>query len=358
MKEPLFVTRSFLPPLKEYNKYLKKIWKNGVLTNDGELLREFEQKLAKFAGTKYALCTANATLALQIAFRALELKGEVITTPFSFIATTSSLVWEGLKPVYADIDPETLNISPAEIRKKITPQTSAILAVHVYGNPCGVEEISSIASEHGLKVVYDACHAIGIKKDGVPLFTFGDVSITSFHATKLINTAEGGALFTDNDELARKIKLMRNFGYENYIIHSIGINAKMNELSAAMGLASLSHFKTASLNRKKAFDQYDKSLRKNKKISFQRFDAKQNYSYYPIVFENESLKKDVTKALNKLNIFPREYFYPSLETVYGGDITCLTAEDISRRVLCLPLSAYITPRQVKLVCKTINQICN
>lgn len=357
MKEPLFVTKSFLPPLKEYTKYLKRIWKNGVLTNDGEFVREFEAKLAKLAGTKYAFCTANATLALQIAIKAMGLKGEIITTPFSFIATTSSIIWEGLTPVYADIDSKTLNIDPEEIKRKLTPAASAIMAVHVYGNPCYVEEINKIAAEHNLKVIYDACHAIGVKYNGISLFKFGDVSVTSFHATKMINTAEGGALFTDNDELAEKIRLMRNFGYENYVIHSLGINAKMSEINASLGLASFPYLKKAAANRKKASRLYDKMLKKNSRLSYPEFISENNHSYYLVIFENESLKLSVIKALNAEKIFPREYFYPSLETVYGGEASCKIAEDISKRVLCLPLSAYITSEQVEQVCKIINKQC-
>ena len=354
---PLYITKSLLPPLGVYNSYLKKIWKNGILTNDGPLVREFELKLKKLASARNAVCVSNGTIALQLALRALNITGEVITTPFSFIATTSSILWEGCKPVYADIDPETLNINPQSILKKISKKTKAILAVHVYGNPCNADEIASIAKEYKIKVIYDACHAIGITYNGKSIFSYGDISTTSFHATKIINTAEGGALFTNNNKFAETIRLQRNFGYKNYIVRLLGINGKMNEFNAALGLSNFKYLKDALKKRKNAFELYNNYFENNQKISFQKFQAKQNYAYYPVIFESERLKKAVIKELNRNNIYPREYFSPSLELIFGNKITCNIANDISKRILCLPLSAYITRIEVSKVSRIVNNIC-
>lgn len=357
MKTPLLVTKSFLPPLEEYVRYLKRIWKSRVLTNDGQFVKEFEEKLKALSGTAYALCTANATIALQVALRTLPRGGEIITTPFSFIATTSSIIWEGFTPVYADIDPATLNIDPKEIEKKITRRTRAILAVHVFGNPCNIEAINRIAKKHKLTVIYDACHALGIKYKGKPLFSYGDISVTSFHATKLLNTAEGGALFTAKGSAARKIKLFRNFGYENYAIHSLGINGKMSELNASLGLAGIKYLDKIISKRKTGYNLYMKHLKMSNNFDFQCFLTGQNYSYLPIILRTERLKKQLLKALNSENIFPREYFSPSLETIFGGPALCKNALAISKRILCLPLSAQITSAEVRKVCSTVNKIC-
>ncbi len=357
MKNPLLVTKSFLPPLEEYVRYLKLIWKNGVLTNDGRFVKQFEGELKANAGTGFAICTANATIALQLAMRTLPPGGEIITTPFSFIATTSSIMWEGFVPVYADIDPHTLNIDPKEIEKKITRKTKAILAVHVFGNPCDTEAIKKIAKKHKLTVIYDACHALGIKHKGKPLFSYGDISVTSFHATKLLNTAEGGAMFTNNPRTAKRLKLARNFGYENYVIHTLGINGKMNELSASLGLAGMKYLPKIIAKRKAAYNLYMQFLKETENFDFQHFLTGQNYSYLPVILRTEKLKKQLMKALNAQNIFPREYFSPSLETVFGGKPSCKNALDISKRILCLPLSVHITPAEIKKVCSTVNKVC-
>jgi dTDP-4-amino-4,6-dideoxygalactose transaminase len=354
---PLYVTKSLLPPLKLYSRYLKKIWENGILTNDGPLVRDFEQKLKKLTASRNVICVSNGTIAIQLALRSLHIKGEVITTPFSFIATTSSILWEGSKPVYADIDPNTLNIDPDCIRKKITKKTKAILAVHVYGNPCDVDEIQAIAKKYKLKVIYDACHAIGINYKGKSIYRYGDISTTSFHATKIINTAEGGALFTSDNKTAETLRLQRNFGYKDYVIHMLGINGKLNEFNAALGLANLQYLNYALKKRKDAFELYNTYFKNNKQMSYQSFQAKQNYAYYPVIFKSEKLKKSVIKELNKNNIYPREYFSPSLELVFGKKITCPVADDISKRILCLPLSAYSTKNEVAAVSKIVNKVC-
>lgn len=357
MKKPLYVTKSFLPPLKEYVSHLEQIWKCGVLTNNGRYVKHFEEKLRKVSGCKSALCVSNGTLALQLAINALNITGEVITTPFSFIATTSSLLWENCKPVFADIHPQTLNIDPEKILKKITRKTQAIMAVHVYGNPCNVTLINKIARDHKLKVIYDASHAIGIKYKKKHLFAYGDISTTSFHATKIINTAEGGAVFTNSNLLAEKLSLKRNFGYKDYKIYSLGINAKMSELNAALGYASIKYLAVNLKRRKTAFELYRKLFTGNTFLGYQKFITEQNYSYFPVIFSSASLRQKTVKMLQQKNIFPRKYFSPSLELVFGNKITCPVAYDISERVLCLPLSAYITREEVTGVSKIVNEAC-
>lgn len=357
MKKPLYVTKSFLPPLVEYTGLLKDIWASGVLTNDGKYLKLLEKNLLKLSGCKYALCVNNGTIALQASIKSLNITGEIITTPFSFIATTSSILWEGCKPVFADIDPDTLNIDPAQLEKKITQKTSAILAVHVYGNPCDTAAIYKIARKHSLKVIYDASHAIGIKHKGKPLFAYGDISTTSFHATKIINTAEGGAVFTNNYQVAKELKFKRNFGYSNYKILSLGINGKMSELNAALGVAGLKYLNFNLKKRRTAFLLYRKLLKNNFKISFQRFNAEQNYAYFPVIFANSVLRQKTVKLLNKENIYPREYFSPTLELVFGKKVSCPIAYDISQRILCLPLSVHITTAQIKKVSGIVNKAC-
>lgn len=357
MKKPLYVTRSFLPPLNEYTKLLKDVWASGVLTNDGKYLKLLERNLGKLSGCRHALCVSNGTIALQAAIKALGITGEIITTPFSFIATTSSIMWEGCKPVYADIDPVRLNIDPAQIIKKITRKTQAIMAVHVYGNPCDTSAIGGIAKEYGLKVIYDASHAIGINYKGKPLFAYGDISTTSFHATKIINTAEGGAVFTNSSRIARELAFKRNFGYSNYKILSLGVNGKMSELSAALGVAGIKYLNYNLKKRKAAFELYRKLLKDNFKISYQQFNARQNYAYFPVIFSSNALRVNTVKALNKAGIFPREYFSPSLELVYGKNITCPVSYDISRKILCLPLSVHITAGEIRKVTEIINNSC-
>lgn len=358
MKEPLYVTKSFLPPLGEYMKLLKDIWKSGVLTNDGKYLKLLEKSLRELSGCKHALCMNNGTTALQTAIKALDIKDEIITTPYSFIATSSSIIWESCKPVFADIDPDTLNIDPAQIEKKITCKTRAILAVHVYGNPCNTSAIKKIAEKNGLKIIYDASHAIGIKHKGKPLFAYGDVSTTSFHATKIINTAEGGAVFTNNDKYAQELKFKRNFGYSNYKILSLGINGKMSELNAALGVAGIKYLNYNLNKRKSAFLLYKKLLKNNYKLSYQQFNAVQNYAYFPVIFAGNELRKKTVKLLNKENIYPREYFSPSLELVFGKKITCPVAYEVSQKVLCLPLSVHISAQQIKKVADIVNKACS
>ncbi len=350
--EQINVTKTYLPSIEEYSKYLEGIWERGQLTNNGPLLVELENKLKDYLGVKHLLLINNGTIALQIAIRALELKDEIITTPFSYAATTTSIMWEHCIPVFADIDKETLCINPDEIRKRITPKTTAILATHVYGNPSDVEQIELIAQENNLNIIYDAAHAFGVKYKGQSVLNFGDISILSFHATKLFHTIEGGALITNDDELAHKISYLRNFGHNGpEAFYGYGTNGKTSEFNAAMGLCVLPKVPELIEARKKISELYDvllsdSGLEKPKLHTFTDY----NYSYYPVLFKSEN---DLIKAVNSLHsekIFPRRYFYPSLNKLnYIGTQSMPISEDISTRILCLPLYYGLSQHDVKRI---------
>lgn len=345
------VTKSYLPPLKEYVKYLEKIWDKTHLTNFGPLSVDLETKLKKHLGVKYLFFVSNGTIALQIALKALDLKKEIITTPFTYVATTSSIVWENCTPIFADIDPETLCIDPASIESKITKNTQAILAVHVYGNSCNVKEIRRIAKKHNLKVIYDAAHAFDVEKDGKSVLNFGDISTISFHATKLFHTIEGGAIATNDAKLADKIFHLRNFGHvgssKPETIASLGINGKNSEFHAAMGLCILPRIRSLISSRKKIAKRYDKLLGKKVKRPDFSNNSKSNYSYYPIIFESEKQLLRVKNALNDNDIFPRRYFYPSLNMLsYVKKCRVPVSENISKRILCIPIYPSLPIKEV------------
>jgi len=355
------VTKTYLPPLEEYIKYLKSIWKKGQITNNGFLVQKLETKLKKYLGVKHFFLLTNGTMALQIAIKALELKKEIITTPFSYVATTSSIVWENCKPIFVDINPKTLNIDAAKIEQKINKNTEAILATHVYGNPCNIEKIKQMGKKHNIKIIFDAAHAFGVRYKNKSLASYGDISALSFHATKLFHTVEGGALVTNNDATARKISYLRNFGHKSKEdFWGLGINGKNSEFHAAMGLCVLPKVDKLISYRKKISELYDKLLIsknlniKNPKI---RPNTIYNYSYYPIIFPSEKVLLKVKDALNKQNIFPRKYFYPSLNTLnYVKSKPMPIAQDISKRVLCLPLSHELRQKEVSQISKIINNI--
>lgn len=334
------VTKSYLPPLEEYIEYLKKIWEANQLTNNGPLVQELEQKLKDYLGVKHLFFVSNGTIAEQIAIKALDLHGEVITTPFSYVATTSSIVWEGCQPVFVDIDPKTLCIDPDLIEAAITPHTSAIVATHVYGIPCAVEKIQAIAQKHNLKVIYDAAHTFGVKYHGRSLVSYGDISTLSFHATKIFHTVEGGAIITDNDALAHRISYMRNFGHKNQEeFWGLGINGKNSEFHAAMGLCNLPHVDEIIAARKKVSGWYDELLAYSG-LTWPVIPSgtKYNYSYYPVLFSTEEELVRIKDTMNADQIFPRRYFYPSLNQVpYLQGSFSHVSEKISRRVLCLPM---------------------
>ena len=310
------VTKTYLPNKEKYQKYVDEIYENGWLTNYGPLTQRLEKRLAEYLGVKNIVLVSNGTSALEIAYRTLELKGVVITTPFSFVATTSSLVMNQLSPVFADIDKNTFNLDPKNIEKLITKNTSAILPVHVFGNSCKVEKIDEIADKYNLKLIYDAAHAFDVEYKGNSVLNYGDISTLSFHATKLFHTIEGGALIINNDKLAQKARYLINFGIKNQEeIPYLGTNAKMNEFEAAMGLCILDDIEQIKQKRKMVLDTYKRELRGLVQFQEKNKNATENYSYCPVVFKNEGQLLKVQKALNEQKIFPRRYFYPSLDTL-------------------------------------------
>lgn len=334
------VTKSYLPDREKFNQYVDKIYEKGWLTNNGELVRELEQKLQDYLGVEHLILVANGSLALQIAYKALGLSGEVITTPFSFVATSSTLAWEGLIPVFSDIDPDTFNINPSEIEKKISSRTSAIVPVHVFGVPCDIETVQAIAAKHNLKVIYDAAHAYGVKYKGQSVLNYGDISTLSFHATKLFHTIEGGAIITNDSVLAEKVRLLINFGITGpTTIETLGINAKMNEFEAAMGLCVLDDIEYIAESRQEIWDRYIKRL--DGVVQFQKVASvvKNNFAYFPVLFQSENELKKVQYKLNESNIYPRRYFYPSLDSLNYLDngSECENSKSIASRVMCLPI---------------------
>jgi len=339
------VTKTYLPSKEKYQKYVDEIYENGWLTNYGPLVQRLEKRLAEYLGVKNIVLVANGTVALEIAYRTLDLKGSVITTPFSFIATTSSLVTNNLSPIFADIDENTFNLYPKNIEKLITPNTSAILPVHVFGNACKVEEIEEIANKYNLKVVYDAAHAFDIKYKDQSVLNYGDISTLSFHATKLFHTIEGGALIINDDKLAEKARYLINFGIKNQEeIPHLGTNAKMNEFEAAMGLCVLDDIEEIKDKRKVILELYRKELDGLVAFQEQNKNATENYSYFPIIFKSEEDLLKMQKVLNEDDIFPRRYFYPSLDTLeyIEPKQNMPISRDISKRILCLPIYRELT----------------
>lgn len=352
----LNVTQTFLPPLEEYAKLLEPVWESKWLTNRGKLVSELEERLCRYLEVPNLLAVANGTIALQIAIKALGLKGEIITTPFSYVATVSSIVWEGCTPVFADIDPIHLTIDENKIEEAITDKTSAILATHVYGNPCNVEAIEEIASRNGLKVIYDAAHCFGVNYKGRSILEHGDVSTLSFHATKLFHTGEGGGIVTANEEIRKTIFDHHNFGHNGpEEFFGLGINGKMSELNAAMGLAMLEYIDDIIERRRSVCEAYDAALANcGVTLINLREGTEWNFSYYPVIFESEERLLKVRDEMNRKDIFPRRYFYPPLNRLpylpYGE---LPVAEDASRRVLCLPLSDSFTPTDAERVSEVL-----
>jgi len=350
------VTKTFLPPIEEYQAFVKRAWDKSWLTNRGELVLELEDKIKKFLGLPYFTLTTNGTLPLQIAIKAMGLKGEIITTPFSYVATTASIIWENCKPVFVDIDPEYLTVDENLLENAITPATSAILVTHVFGNPCAIEAIDAIAKKHNLKVIYDAAHAFGVNYKGTSVLNYGDVSTCSFHATKLFHCGEGGAFVCQTEELHHSLFHHHNFGHKNNLeFYGLGINAKISELQAAMGLAVFNHFDTILAERKKVVDYYEQNLQIKglRKIKI-RENTEWNYSYYPVIFETEEQLLRVENALIKDEIIPRRYFNPSLNTIeYCKGETMPVSESIAARVMCLPLYVGLTEADLARICKHV-----
>jgi dTDP-4-amino-4,6-dideoxygalactose transaminase len=301
-------------------------------------------------------------VALQMAIKALELKDEIITTPFSFIATTSSIVWEGCKPVFVDIDEDSLNIDASKIEAKITNKTSAIIATHVYGNPCDVVTIEKIAKKHNLKVIYDAAHAFGVSVDGKSIFEYGDISTCSLHATKLYHSVEGGLVTTNDAELLKRLASIRNFGFSGPVtFDELGINGKNSEFHAAMGLANLNHIQAINAKRKAISDRYWKNLEGlNLRKQTWNKNSQNNYAYFPVVFENEELMLKCIELLQAHEIFTRRYFYPSLANTlpYLSGQNMPITDNVSKRILCLPLYFDLTFEEVDLVTRLIRRVIN
>ena len=356
------VTKTFLPPIEEYTKQVKRAWDNQWITNRGELVLELEEKLKNYLSVSNILITNNGTIPLQIALKLLGKEGEIITTPFSYVATTSAIVWENCTPVFVDIHPEYLTIDETKIEAAITNKTTAILVTHVFGNPCDVEAIDRIAKKHNLKVIYDAAHAFGVKVNGKSIFEYGDISTTSFHATKLFHTTEGGAIITKDAKILRRISLMRSFGHLSpTTFEGVGINGKNSEFHAAMGLCNLKYIENILQKRKQQVEYYNLRL-EGLNVHRQLIHPKSeyNYSYYPIVFESEELLLKVIAELQNYQIFPRRYFYPSLNTLsyLKDNISCTISEKIARGSLCLPLFYTLSKEEQYMVCRIILRVQN
>ncbi|KAB2953770.1 DegT/DnrJ/EryC1/StrS family aminotransferase [Heliorestis acidaminivorans] len=350
------VTKTYLPDINKYKSYVDKIYESNQLTNRGPLVRELEERLQEYLGVKNLILVANGTIALQVAYKALDIKGKVITTPFSFVATTSSLVWEGLEPLFADIDPKTLNIDPIKIEETIEEDVSAILPVHVFGNPCVVEAIEKIAQKKDLKLIYDGAHAFAVKYKDQSVFNWGDITTVSFHATKLFHTIEGGAIITADDTIAERVRRLINFGIERpEQISHIGINGKMNEFEAAMGLCVLDDIDYVLEEREKAWNYYYDNLQGLVDLQKRSEFSSNNYSYFPILLESEEKLLEVQRRLNEENIFPRRYFYPSLDTLsytsYSSNM--FNSRDIVSRILCLPIYCGINLESQNTIANSI-----
>lgn len=350
MNQRINVTQPYMPPLEEFIPYLEKIWEKKWLTNNGQFHQELERELSNYLGVKYISLFSNGTLALITALQTLKITGEVITTPYSFVATTHSLWWNSIKPVFVDIEPDYLNIDPEKIEAAITPQTTAIMPVHVYGTPCNVERIQEIADTYGLRLIYDACHAFGVKYKSNSVLNYGDLSVLSFHATKVFNTFEGGAIICSDEKTKKRIDYLKNFGFagETTIV-APGINAKMNEVQAAFGLLQLKHVDNAIAKRKNVTELYRKGLEGVKGIKLLKVmpEVEHNYSYFPIFIDENELgisRDQVYENLKKYNIYGRRYFYPLISQFptykalpSAAEANLPVATEIAEKVLCLPI---------------------
>lgn len=335
---PIHVTRTFLPPREEYLHWLDKTYSSHVLTNHGPIHQELEETLRTRFNVPHLRLMANGTLALQLAMRALGVKGKVITTPFSYVATTSAILWEGCEPVFVDIDPRTCCIDPNLIEAAITPDTTAILATHVYGIPCDVEAIDAIAKKHGLKVIYDAAHAFDVEYKGKSILAYGDASTLSFHATKLFHTVEGGAVVLHDGEADKRLRLLRSFGHIGDDHIALGLNAKMSEVHAAMGMAVLPYVEEIIDDRTRGMEFYDNALGFSVKRPLVPDKTAYNAAYYPIILATAHEREKVTSSLLALNVRPRRYFFPSLNRLPYLDHLdpCPLAEGCAERIICLP----------------------
>ena len=360
------VTQPCLPPLEEFMPYLQQIWQNKWLTNNGPLHQQLEKELAEYLGVKFISVFSNGTLALITALQALNVTGEVITTPFSFVATTHSLWWNKIKPIFVDIEPEYLNLNPDKIEAAITPETTAIMPVHVYGNPCKIDEIQRIADKHGLKVIYDAAHAFGVKINDNSVLNYGDLSVLSFHATKVYSTIEGGAIICHTEEMKHHIDNLKNFGFRGEtVVEEPGINAKLNEIQAAYGLLQLKYIDGFIARRKEITELYRELLKNIDGIRF--LDDMEcithGYSYFPILIDKDKLGKsrdEVYEILKTNNVFARRYFYPLISTFEpynklesSKPKNLIVATQAANEVLCLPIYVELENEEVETIIKHI-----
>jgi dTDP-4-amino-4,6-dideoxygalactose transaminase len=358
MNNMINVTKTFLPPIEEYLSFVQRAYNEEWITNRGELVLELEKKLRNYLSVANILITNNGTVPLQIALKLLGNQSEIITTPFSYVATTAAIMWQHCTPIFVDIHPAYFTIDETKIEAAITDKTTAILATHVFGNPCNIEVIESIAKKHDLFVIYDGAHAFGVKYKGESVFNYGDVSTCSFHATKLFHTGEGGAVFCNDTALRHKIYYSHNFGHNGPLdFYGLGINGKISELQAAMGLAMLPYMESILTERKRVVDRYNQLLTGGIQRLKIREETDWNYSYYPIISKSEAMLIKVQAALNEENIFPRRYFYPALNTInYVTYQHMPVAESIAQRILCLPLFVGLTPEELEKICKIINRL--
>lgn len=358
----IFVTQPSLAPLEEYTKLLEGVWERGILTHNGPLVQQLEKDIAHKLGIQHFVAVNNGTIAIQMAIKALNLPrgGEIITTPFTWVATISAIMWEGLTPVFCDIDKETLNMDVAKIEACITNKTVAIMPVHVFGNPCDVTGIDVLAKKHGLQVIYDGAHAIGTTMYGKSVLEYGDISATSLHATKLLNTGEGGGCITTNEALAKKLQRIRFFGHsdDKTDIVEEGFNGKLTEIHAALGIANIKYYDAVLEDRKNKYLYYFNKLQSaDIPLEFQKIQVGGtcNYSYFPIIFPSENALLNVEKQLREKGIYARRYFYPSVNTFTQilSYQPAPIAEDIAKRILCLPLYFNLTFDQIDLIINTI-----
>lgn len=366
---PLYVTRPFLPPLEEFIPYLEQIWANGWLTNNGPLHEQFEAELARHLGVQHLSLFSNGTLALITALQALRITGEVITTPFSFVATSHSLIWNGIQPVFVDIDPTTCNLDPAMVEAAITPRTTAILPVHVYGTPCDTGEIDRIADTYGLKVIYDAAHAFAVNQGGQPVLRHGDLSVLSFHATKVFTTFEGGAIICHDKKTKSRIDHLKNFGIaDETTVMAPGINAKLNEVQAAFGLLQLKHVDSLIQARKRVSERYRQALEGVKGLTLPpppAPDVRSNYGYFPVLVDEDYpvSRDELYTRLRAHGVYARRYFYPLISSfpMYRGLPSARlenlpVANSIARRILCLPIYPTLTDEQQDLICELVRNM--
>ena len=354
------VTKPSLAPLDEFVEILSLAWSSGVLTHNGPLVQKLEVELCKKFNLSRLAAVTNGTIAMQLAIRALGVKGEILTTPFSWVATSSAIKWENCQPRFVDIDPDTFNLDPLKLEQEISRDTKAIMPVHVFSNPCDIKKIELIAKKHNLPVIYDAAHALGVEVNGCSILEFGNVSTTSFHATKIFNSGEGGACVSREKSIHEFIRRLRFFGHDesNNIVDE-GLNGKMTEIHAALGLANLTSIDAVIEKRRRIYEVYYDALCDLDFLSFQKFPAESyNYSYMPIVFDSEERLIQVLKALNQKNIFPRRYFRPSLNTVkvLANYISCPVSERLASTVACLPSYDSLDLAEVSEIAKIIRGV--